>query len=272
MNLKALIIGQVSGNITSTDVTPDDRKVNGFFSRYAKFKANDVVALQKTSADNGIINYAEQIASESSVEGNITSTIDKPESSPIFHFEYTEEWPAAFGSFRQISYKGSNINDLDFAGNNMDFAETKILYNEEYSKQTIVHMVLARMNATVLARDEARLSAEFKPTKKLNYRTKIHTSGIADLSYRMTGPDYDPKYDRYLPLAEGEERYFGTYDITRNINMTSIFKADNNHPDYIKKDDWMPCCYGGYLDMPKIYKKEFGSNVEGVFDCTCYKP
>lgn len=279
-NLRALVIGEASGNITSADVTPGGRKVNGFFSRYAKFNANDVSAIQRTSADNGIINYAEVIGLQSSVVGNITDTLDKPASSPIFHFEYTEDWPAYFGSRRQISYKGSNINDLDFAGNNMDFVENNILHNKEYSKDTIVHMVLTGMNATVLARDEGIISAEFKPTKRLDYNTTMHTSGIAELSYRMTGTDYDPKRDIYLPLAEGDERYYGTYNISRNIKMNSIFYDNDNLPfDYYENlpnyvrggDDWMPCCSGGYLALPTSYKKDFGSNVEDVFDCTCYK-
>jgi len=39
-------------------------------------------------------------------------------------------------------------------------------------------------------------------------------------------------------------------------------------------DDWLPCCSGGYLTMPTYYQrgsKGFGSDVKGVFDCTCYR-
>jgi hypothetical protein len=39
-------------------------------------------------------------------------------------------------------------------------------------------------------------------------------------------------------------------------------------------DDWLPCCYDGYLTMPKYYRmgsKGFGSNVKAIFDCTCFE-
>ena len=36
------------------------------------------------------------------------------------------------------------------------------------------------------------------------------------------------------------------------------------------KDDWLPCCTGGFADMNYLDKKPFKS-ATGIFDCTCFK-
>jgi hypothetical protein len=70
------------------------------------------------------------------------------------------------------------------------------------------------------------------------------------------------------PSIEIDEDYWGTYHIEKNITLEVPYKK------VTKSDDWLPCCFGGYLTMPKyyqMYSKGFGSNVKGIFDCTCWK-
>jgi hypothetical protein len=70
------------------------------------------------------------------------------------------------------------------------------------------------------------------------------------------------------PQIEIDEDYWGTYHIEKNITIEVPYKK------ITKADDWLPCCFGGYLTMPKYYQattKGFGSNVKGIFDCTCWK-
>lgn len=70
------------------------------------------------------------------------------------------------------------------------------------------------------------------------------------------------------PAIEIDEDYWGTYHIEKNITLEVPYKKITT------SDDWLPCCFGGYLTMPKYYQKGktgFGSDVKGVFDCTCYK-
>jgi hypothetical protein len=70
------------------------------------------------------------------------------------------------------------------------------------------------------------------------------------------------------PSIEVDEDYWGTYDIVKNMTLEVPYKA------VISADDWLPCCFGGYLTMPKYYAagtRGFGSNVKPVFDCTCSK-
>jgi hypothetical protein len=73
--------------------------------------------------------------------------------------------------------------------------------------------------------------------------------------------------------TETENQIYQEY--VGNLNMSLAIKMDDyiiiNTPD----DEWLPpCCFGGYQTMPTYYQKGnkgFGSNVKGVFDCTCWK-
>jgi hypothetical protein len=57
----------------------------------------------------------------------------------------------------------------------------------------------------------------------------------------------------------------GVYDIVKNMRMKSRFDTIQ------KKDEWLPCCSGGFFSMTPADQKQFKS-VKGVFDCTCYTP
>ncbi len=70
-------------------------------------------------------------------------------------------------------------------------------------------------------------------------------------------------------LCEGEERYYGNYDLSRKIEMRSVFKKSNDTDDEV--DSWLPCCNGGWNDLMYFDKTGFGTGAKGVFDCTCYK-
>jgi hypothetical protein len=65
-----------------------------------------------------------------------------------------------------------------------------------------------------------------------------------------------------------DEDYIGSFHIKKNMTLT--FDEDDVEWDHA----WLPCCSGGYLTMPIYYRKGskgFGSDVEGVFNCTCSK-
>jgi hypothetical protein len=125
------------------------------------------------------------------------------------------------------------------------------------------------MNATVLATDDSILLAEFKPMKYLGYLINAKTTGIADLNYRLRDSQYDVKHQNYPALSEGEERYYGTYDLSRKIEMRSVYEKSNDADE--EADSWLPCCYEGWNDMVQLDQKCFGTGTKGVFDCTCYK-
>ena len=70
------------------------------------------------------------------------------------------------------------------------------------------------------------------------------------------------------PKVVLDEDFVGTFHITKNMTL-GLFEDDAEY-----EDPWLPCCFGGYLTMPTYYKKGskgFGSNVNSIFDCTCWK-
>jgi hypothetical protein len=68
------------------------------------------------------------------------------------------------------------------------------------------------------------------------------------------------------PAIEIDEDYWGTYHIEKNMTL---------EVPYYKKtviDDWLPCCFGGYLTLPAYELRNAGiKNAKGIFDCTCFK-
>jgi hypothetical protein len=66
------------------------------------------------------------------------------------------------------------------------------------------------------------------------------------------------------PSIEIDEDYWGTYHIEKNMTLEVPYHLIQ------KKDDWLPCCFGGFSDMNTLDKKAFKS-ATGVFDCTCFK-
>jgi hypothetical protein len=66
------------------------------------------------------------------------------------------------------------------------------------------------------------------------------------------------------PAIEIDEDYWGTYHIEKNMTLEVPYHLIQ------KKEDWLPCCFGGFADMNTLDKKAFKS-ATGVFDCTCFK-
>ncbi len=79
---------------------------------------------------------------------------------------------------------------------------------------------------------------------------------------------YITDFARKKPLIDLDEDYLGNFHIEKQMNVTlSIDEVEED-------DDWLPCCSGSFLSLPDVYKKGskgFGSDVSGIFDCTCFK-
>ena len=229
--------GSVRGEISP--VESHGRILKPYQSFYEEIGANDVRLRERTSALVGSYKSADEIQMQSTVYPNdIEILVDKPIGTDLYTIEYTgEQWPVSIKASRAIAYSGQQINDRDFEGNNGDFAGTSFLYNHELSKEQMTVMWLQRMNATVIATNDSILLGEFKPTKYLGYLIRANSTGIADLSYRLRDYRYDVKHQNYPSLSEGDERYYGTYNLSRKIEMRSTFE-NYDTSEY----DWLPCC------------------------------
>lgn len=238
------------------------RSLSPYHSGYQEVNVNDVRLRDRTSAFMG--NYASEEWMSLQADVSNPSFFDYTIENGTLAGQYTEEWPVILRSSKSIRYSGQEINNREFAGNNLDFASSDLLYNKELSKDTDVNMLLRRMNATVLANDDAILAADFMPSKEMYFDTRIYTTGIADLKYRLTRPSVELKTKGYPASSEGEERYIGAYNITRSIHMKSDF------PYYAQEKDWLPCCPAGGCDMNPFDNMDLGISAKEVFDCACY--
>jgi hypothetical protein len=261
LNLSGSVVGEIS------PVESHGRILKPCQSYYEEIGANDVRLRERTSAQEGSYKSADEIEMQSTVYPNgIEILVDKPIGTDLYTIEYkNEQWPVFIKASRAIAYSGQQINDRDFEGNNGDFAGTSFLYNRELSKEQMTVMWLQRMNATVLATDNSILVAEFMPTKYLGYLVRANSTGVADLSYRLRDYRYDVKHQNYPALSEGDERYYGTYDLSRKIEMRSSFE------NLESEDSRLPCCANGRNGMGYFDQTGIGTEANRIFDCTCYK-
>jgi hypothetical protein len=94
---------------------------------------------------------------------------------------------------------------------------------------------------------------------------RAHTTGIADLNYRVNNQHYDAKRSNYPAYLEGSDRYVGAYDIAERLET----RSNNSDYDY-NSDltyDWLPCCSIDWGDISD-YGNGQGSNPQEFFDYT----
>ncbi len=252
----------VQGTISPVDYK--GRSLSPYHSGYQDVNVNDVRLRDRTSALEGSYSSEEQMRMQS--DNNNPTLINTTASGGLFVIQIFEEWPVVLRSSKIIKYSGKEINDREFAGNNLDFAGSNLLYNRELSKETNVGMLLRNMNATVFAdNNDTMLSANFMPNKEMYYDTRTYTTGIADLKYRQTSSSYDFKRGTYRVLNEGDERYSGNYNISRSLHMNSDFKYN------ALEFDWQTCFISSGNNLNPQEVRDLGVSPEEVFDCTSYK-
>ncbi|MDD2756389.1 MAG: hypothetical protein PHS80_12805 [Methanothrix sp.] len=65
------------------------------------------------------------------------------------------------------------------------------------------------------------------------------------------------------PIIEIDSNYVGDFHVQKTMTL-DIKKSKSTWGE-----DWLPCCSGGFFDIPsKNFDKDFGSQ-KGIFDCTC---
>ena len=246
--------GSVEGDIAPITVTPAGRVLSPYYSGMADLDANDVRLKERTAALEGTYSSDEIITLRAEAEADVNRTYTKPAGSEVWTITLEENWPVTLNASKTIDYLGKNINDRDCAGNNGDSVGANFLYNKELSRERTVALRLDRLNVTVVATNDTIISADVLPTRSTVYDITSHSTGIADLRYRQTD-------SRGEVINLGEERYSGTYDINRKIEMEFVYTNETN------KTDWLSCCVGGCSDIDPCDLASWGESR--VFDCAC---
>ena len=130
--------------------------------------------------------------------------------------------------------------------------------------------------------DEARslnkeMVVKMSGTQRYTNLTRLDISGTYDASmdldasfngtgrFGMIVADPDDQRDSKTMI---DEFYRGSFSLEKNMKISIKRTLTTND------DDWLPCCFGGYLTEPAYYQKGpkgFGSNLTNIFDCTCFK-
>lgn len=259
------------------------RTLHPYQSYYAEIGSNDVNLHERTSSAEGRYRSIDEIKFNSKVNDNIDILVDKPVGSGIYTIEYENEiWPVFLKTSKSLDYYGRQINERDLEENNRDFVSTNLLYNNRLSFEKNSVLNLQRTNATVYVFNdtinEVLLRAQFKPTKSLKYDFNAATTGIADLKYAREDYQYtqfDANHKSYPTNIYSEERYFGEFRISRDINMRSQHNRLNNtinRQEYLDGlvTSWLPCCNNEWEDASYLDAMKSGTDAKEVFDCTCY--
>jgi len=246
----------VQGQISPVDYR--GRSLSPYHSYYKDLNVNDVRLKERTAALQGSYSSEEQLLLKSSINNSVNMTIVKPAGSDVYTIDFYEKWPVKLSYAKSMNYSGKEINNREFVGNNKDYVGANFLYNHEFSEERSLNMSLERMNATILATDEAIDLGEVKATRDTQYKLQSHSTGIANFKWRQVGTEDEI-------LNAGDERFVGVYDIAKNIRMKSRFNT------ILKEDEWLPCCSGGFFSMNPFDQKALKS-AKGIFDCTCYTP
>jgi hypothetical protein len=252
--MKLDLASSVDGDIAPIAVTPVGRILSPYYSGLADLEANDVRLQERTAALEGTYSSEELISLKAEAEADVNLTYAKPSGSDVWTINLEERWPVTLNASRTVDYLGKNINDRDCTENNGDSVGSTFLYNAELSRERNAFLRLDRFNATVVATNDTIVSADVFATRSTVYDTKSHSTGIADLRYRQI----DSREDL---INLGEERYTGTYDITRRVEMESVYNNTMN------ETDWLSCCVGGCTDLDPCSLVSWGE--VGVFDCAC---
>ena len=76
-------------------------------------------------------------------------------------------------------------------------------------------------------------------------------------------PKYKNKEGWKSPIIDIETDYIGDFQVQKTMKIDITKSA----PTWA--EDWLPCCSGGFFDLPsRFFDKQYASQ-KGIFDCTC---
>ena len=288
----SLIIGLVvSEDVPSTPLTSTSK---GFLFNYedstkgvGDFASFNKIVRQGPHSDARILSRLADISFQrmdhgsGQIERDMIIRSDKQTSqniSPDYNYEYSLA-NALVSSNLVFSPQVVSIGTGYYADHPVKFNSLLGEKTEIKNHASETSMSLETISARAIKKElEARVEddhydAEWLPSvglgnSQLNINESV-VSGTAHLGMLQGRRAFD--YDKsalYDPKIYVDEVYTGTFNLATKMNLTvPKYSAD-------KSDDWLPCCYGGYLTMPTYYQtgsKGFGSNAKDIFDCTCPK-
>jgi hypothetical protein len=245
-----------SGNIDTESLFSGEHSYSNTSHCYAEDEEKEIEILKRREEIEVIDEYDEET----------TSVVALKEDSKITHIPIAMAIGTRYFALHPIAFK-SLINDETWVKNRDSFNSLNHRIEEAHGLNMALYAQSDATNTTMnvtedLTNGKAHFGALQLAGIPREEESEEETEGEAVPS---PGPAMKAWH---APIAEVATDYIGTYHISNN--MTLMLSDDET--DY--EAAWLPCCFGGYLEMPMSYQKGasgFGSNVRSIFDCSCTK-
>jgi len=268
-------------NDMSSDVTG-----HGYMMEYANVNTNNLSMLEYAHG-SGAMDYAEVLADEQKTMASTTK---------IYWIDYTtNDFKSAYvGANSIISYTKQYDNvqaPTSFAYGTGWYASHPVVYNsllkdkndaKSYQEAAAMQRqveyaralngdIAVDMNCTsptALVSGKGSISMKFDDDVTSG---TLHASELLSHTLKSTtvkGSSAITSKPNSLqgwrnPIIEIESNYVGDFQVQKNMKIDITKSA----PTW--GEDWLPCCSGGFFDLPsRFFDKQYGSQ-KGIFDCTC---
>lgn len=203
---------------------------DGSHSRYGEIGLAGMRVKDRTSSANGTLVYREGLHISSDTSEEVFFDAKKPARGQDWYVVVNETWPVHIDTYRVLDFSGRRINDIEYFGNNFEYAGSSVLYATELRKDTFADLVLkdAHFNAIINDTLNRLLQDEFKANLTFNVDQRSSFKGLATFRFRHS--------INRKPVSEGEARYWGSFTIMRNLGSAST------NSTYLDESDSLECC------------------------------
>ena len=89
------------------------------------------------------------------------------------------------------------------------------------------------------------------------------TGGTLHIGELLLSPKVKNQLKLKDPLIEVDNDYIGDFQVQKTMKL-EITKSRE-----YSQEDWLPCCMGGFFDLPSYNFDAQYASWKGIFDCTC---
>lgn len=239
---------------------------NGIMSSYRCFQ-DDPLILKSHSSGSGSYSsdssiLAEHIVISNSNYGDYSSSTQRISFNDTVRAAYFPTTIYLKGSARFGPVK-STWSDTTLAGNrdrrvgDEDRGGASIKASFDHAN-ALVKETVTKISGMESLETIQKSAGSFEASMELNSAF----NGTAQLNVITKDPD------KRVPITTMDELYMGTFSLAKTMKLA------NKRTWSATEDDWQQCCIEGYASLPTYYQRGtygFGSDVKGVFDCTCFK-
>ena len=256
----SIVCGQPEISLQSNFIYHMDQNVkgNGFFNAYQNSGVTNL-SLSNTAHGSGSYNHELKLDSRNGIKfdtdrDEYTTSSDRGTvMTESTDFSYSPSMTRLGKYSRPIAFQSKGAEETCLrnfiSGTSMN---AMLNYADTISKNLSAELYWRYTNAT----DEFTSNLMGQTKTDLNLEASFSGSGhIGVLDASQVGKN---------PKILIDEDYRGTYYLIKNMSQEAEYKLTR------QKDDWLPCCSGGFADMNVLDQKPIKS-ATGIFDCTCLK-